>query len=240
MCYGSQLVPKPATITRTRDKEVLAAVKQLPPLFYANAFTRPWWPVITAERPLTVVPHQWGLVPTWAKDPAEFLKKAATYNAVCTTAAKLPSFRGAVRAGHRCLIPVTGFFEWHHLGKATYPHFIHLRSRDLFYFAGLYEQGTYTILTTEANELMAHVHNNKQRMPVILPREAEDTWLAPDLTAADMLTLCVPYPTDDMEAWPVARTLTSREQDPNTPQATMPVAYPELRAGPRPPGVVLG
>jgi putative SOS response-associated peptidase YedK len=239
MCYGSQLTPKPATITRARDKAILEVVQQLPPLFYASAFARPWWPVITAEAPSTVAKHQWGLVPSWAKDPAEFLKKAPTYNAVSATVAEKPSFRGAVRAGHRCLVPATGFYEWHHLGKETYPHFIHLRSRDLFYFAGLYENGTYTILTTEANELMAYVHNAKKRMPVILPREAEDLWLAPVLRAEELQAMCLPYPADDMEAWPVARTLTSRTQDPNTPAAAVLVDYPELHVGPRPPGVVL-
>lgn len=100
-------------------------------------------------------------------------------------------------------MPVTGFFEFHQLGKQTFPHYIHLKSRALFLLAGIYEGDTFSILTTEANPLMAFVHNSKKRMPVILPQEME-------------------------EAWTVSRLITSRTEDPDQEAVRHRVEYPEL------------
>lgn len=210
-------------------------------IYLANAFTKPLLPVFTIEDPLVPREMRWGLVPPWAKDPDEFLKKASTYNAISVSPEggsfyDKPSFRNAANKEQRCLIPATGFFEFHHLGKVTFPHYIHLKSRELFYFAGIYEPsaalgpggGTFSILTTEANPLMAYVHNNKKRMPVILPQELEQTWLTAGLSKDDVLAMCVPYPADDMEAWTVSRLITSRTEDPDQEAVRHRVDYPEL------------
>jgi putative SOS response-associated peptidase YedK len=151
-----------------------------------------------------------------------------TYNAKSETVAEKPSFRGAMKNGHRCLIPVSGFFEWQHVGKVKYPYFIHLKSDHFFRLAGIYENGTYSILTTGANPLMARIHNRKQRMPVILTEVDGEAWLDPTLSAADVKQLCIPYPADDMEAWTVSRDITSRTANPDTPAAHRLMEYPEL------------
>ena len=159
-------------------------------IFLANAFAKPLLPVVTLEEPLRAQEMRWGLIPRWAsKDPDGFLKKANTFNAISETAYDKASFRNATTKERRCLIPATGFFEFHHLGGRTYPHYIHLRSRELFFMAGLYEGSTFTILTTEANPLMERIHNTKKRMPVILPQELEETWLTEGLTKADVLAM---------------------------------------------------
>lgn len=206
-------------------------------IFLANAFTKPLHPVFTVEDPMTPREMRWGLVPGWARgNPEDFLKKASTYNAISVGAENVtvydkPSFRNAMTKEQRCLVPATGFFEFHHLGKTTFPHYIHLKSRDLFYFAGIYDGDTFSILTTFANPLMAFVHNAKKRMPVILPQELEQTWLTAGLTKDEVLAMCVPYPADDMEAWPVSRLITSRTEDPNQEAVRHRVDYPELAAG---------
>ncbi|MFZ1689048.1 MAG: SOS response-associated peptidase [Flavobacteriales bacterium] len=203
-------------------------------IFLTNAFTKPMLPVFTVEDPLTPQEMRWGLIPPWAtKDPDGFLKKASTYNAISVgpegeTFYDKPSFRNAAKKEQRCLIPATGFFEFHHLGKQTFPHYIHLKSRALFFMAGIYDNGTFSILTTEANPLMAFVHNSKKRMPVILPQELEQTWLTAGLTKEDVLAMCKPYPVDDMEAWTVSRLITSRSEDPDQEAVRQKVDYPEL------------
>jgi putative SOS response-associated peptidase YedK len=63
-----------------------------------------------------------------------------------------------------------------------------LPNQDLFCFAGIYNQwvnkltgetlNTFAMLTTEANPLMAEIHNSKKRMPVILTPQNESLWLA--------------------------------------------------------------
>lgn len=92
------------------------------------------------------------------------------------------------------------------------PHFIHLMNADVFAVAGLHEwwpgkEGaepieTFTIVTTEANEIMAGLHD---RMPVILPESAHAEWVDPRNEKADELKrLLTPYPPDEMRAYPVS------------------------------------
>jgi putative SOS response-associated peptidase YedK len=140
---------------------------------------------------------------------------ARTINARAETVAERPTYRAALRY-HRCLVPAGGFYEWRATPQGKQPYFIHLPSESLFALAGLYdvwhstdgsELRTYTIVTCEANSLMAPIHN---RMPVILPRDAEAVWLDPQETrAAAVLPLLQPYPAEAMAAYPVSTAVNS-------------------------------
>ena len=136
---------------------------------------------------------RWGLVPPWAKDI-----KAGTrmINARSEGIDEKPAFRAAVQK-RRCIVPATGFFEWHGVAGRKQPFAITLPGAPLFAFAGLWESWrprggepveTFTIVTTEANEPVAKIHD---RMPVILPMEAVDTWLTGPTEAA--LALLKPW-----------------------------------------------
>lgn len=150
-----------------------------------NGFNFPKTPVIIDEKPQTITHYHWGLIPVWAKD--EGIQKY-TLNAKIETAAEKPSFKNSVNK--RCLVIASGFFEWQWLdakGKNKQQYEIGLANEELFAFAGLYSnwvdeytgeiKNTYTILTTEANPLMAEIHNTKKRMPIVLKREDETKWL---------------------------------------------------------------
>jgi len=149
-----------------------------------------------------LVNFRWGLIPSWAKDPAIGRKM---FNARAETVAEKPSFRSAFR-DRRCLVIAEGFYEWQKLGKAKRQMLIRLKSGRPFGFAGLYETWaspagetvrSCTIITTEANELIRPVHD---RMPVILTARDEEAWLAPgnrDLKA--LLAMLRPYPAEEME-----------------------------------------
>ena len=161
--------------------------------------------IVTNERPRELAWHKWGLIPGWAKD-ARIGNRLI--NARSETAAEKPSFRSAFRR-RRCLIPASGFFEWLHTGARKQPVYISLREQPLFAFAGLWEQwigpggdtlNSATILTTEANEFVAPIH---QRMPVILAPEDYDAWLQPADREAHqrLLQPCAP---DIMQAWSVS------------------------------------
>ena len=146
---------------------------------------------------------QWGLVPSWARDP---LAGPRPINARAEGIEAKPTFRGAFRHG-RCLIPASGFYEWRGQGRAKQPFYIRPRGGEgIFVFAGLYsvwagpegELATCAILTTAPNALMADLHD---RMPVILPPEAQAAWLDPGNRRAQDLLL--PCPAAIMEAYPV-------------------------------------
>ena len=145
-----------------------------------NGFSHPQLPVITDINPLQIQAMEWGLLPSWAQDKS-FQKN--TLNCKIETAAEKPSFRNSVH--QRCLVLVSGFYEWKHItvnGKLIkQKYFITARNQEFFSLAGLYNLwnglGTFTILTTQANELMATIHNTKKRMPVVLKQEEEALWL---------------------------------------------------------------
>lgn len=154
------------------------------PVQEANGFTHPFMPIIVDQRPDIITGANWGLLPTWAKDTS-FQKN--TLNARIETLEEKPSFRNSIK--NRCLIPATNFYEWKWLdekGKKKEKFNIGT-DEELFAFAGLYsvwnnpqngqQMLTYTILTTEANGLMAEIHNTKKRMPVVLNSEHHTLWL---------------------------------------------------------------
>jgi putative SOS response-associated peptidase YedK len=161
--------------------------------------------IITNHREMELV--RWGLVPHWAKD-ARFGGK--TINARAETIATKPIYREPFRS-RRCLIPATGFYEWMTTPEGKIPYHIRLKSQEAFGFAGLYDSWTdaegrelrsCTIITTEANELMASMH---ARMPVIIRPEDEALWLDPEVTEPErLLPLLRPYASDVMEAHPVS------------------------------------
>ncbi len=150
---------------------------------------------------------RWGLVPFWAKDPKFGY---STINARAEEAAAKPAFRDALR-NRRCLVPADAFYEWQRLDKKTKrPFAFALKSGEPYAFAGLWDkwQGkdrealeTFTILTTDPNELMEQVHN---RMPVILEPQDYDRWLDPEVTERPPVDLLRPFPAERMRAWPVS------------------------------------
>jgi len=154
-----------------------------------------------------LVTCRWGFIPSWAKDPVSGCKMI---NARAETVAEKPTFRAAF-LDHRCLVIADGFFEWQKDEKGKMPYYIHLISGRAFGFAGLYntlnspEGGsicTCTIITTDANELLAQVHD---RMPVIIPKNKEDLWLDPGMQDQDILRgMLRPYPAQEMEMYPVS------------------------------------
>lgn len=123
---------------------------------------------------------KWGLVPSWAKDPKIGYKMI---NARSETAHEKPSFKNLM-ARKRCLIVADSFYEWKKTDSSKQPKRIQLKERRLFAFAGLWDkwsQGTQelftcTMLTKDANDFMSDIHH---RMPIILPKEKEDAWIAP-------------------------------------------------------------
>ena len=109
----------------------------------------------------------WGLIPYWAKDPTI---ENRMINARAETLTELPSFKPLVDR-RRCIIPADGFYEWRKQGRRKVPMWVHLRNLQPFGLAGLWDVWrkpdgkrleSFTIITTEPNELVRPIHN---RMP---------------------------------------------------------------------------
>ncbi|WP_029033613.1 SOS response-associated peptidase [Salinimicrobium terrae] len=142
-------------------------------------------PVITDVSPSEILFYNWGLIPFWAKN--DQLKKA-TLNARIETLDEKPAFRNSLE--NRCLIIANGYYEWQWMdekGKNKQKYLITSSEDEIFAFAGIYAHwndpvtgkrlNSYSIVTTGANELMSEIHNNKQRMPVVLHQKDHSVWL---------------------------------------------------------------
>jgi putative SOS response-associated peptidase YedK len=182
---------------------------------------------ISPSQPVAVVPNDgkhkldffnWGLIPSWAKDPAIGNRMI---NARSETLAEKPSFRSAFKR-RRCLVLADGFYEWkvNPSGKSKAPFYIKLKDNRAFAFAGLWEiwqakDGSEirscTIITTEPNEMLAPIHN---RMPVILPPERYPDWLLPEETKPDQLSPYLkPYSSAEMVAFAVSNLINNPKND---------------------------
>lgn len=173
------------------------------------------------ERKITCL--RWGLVPAWSKDESIACK---TINARAESVATTASFREAFKR-RRCLIFADGFYEWRKQGRVKMPVRFTLKTEEVFAFAGLWETWrkpdgtdlcTFTIITTEANELTKPVHD---RMPVILAPESYPQWLDPTPAPAERLqALLRPFPAEAMRAYAVDPMVNSVAND--DPQCLLP------------------
>ena len=170
-------------------------------------------PVITNTAPGQIQLLCWGLVPAWSRDPTGGPKPI---NARAETLAEKPSFR-MLLARRRCLVLADGFYEWQATPTGKVPHRILLRDEQPFAFAGLWDEWldhatgvlhpTFTIITTEPNELMASIHS---RMPVILPdRATEAAWLDDGHRLPDYQQLLQPYEAAAMREYVVGKRVNS-------------------------------
>lgn len=149
---------------------------------------------------------RWGLVPGWARDTKIGHR---TINARAETVATTPAFRQAF-ARRRCVVLADGFYEWRREGKARLGHWIRRRDGRPFAMAGLWERWrgpdgalappleTCTIVTTDANEVVAPIHD---RMPVLLDLDDVGRWLDPHAPAP--AALLRPCPAALLESVPV-------------------------------------
>ena len=160
---------------------------------------------------------RWGLIPFWAKDPSIGNRMI---NARAETVDTSPAFRRAFER-RRCLVVADGFYEWLKVGKERVPMRVSLSSGEPFAFAGLWETwrspdgqpvASCTIITTTPNAVMEPVHN---RMPVILPRNAEGVWLDTSgaRSAAELKELLAPYVGPGLEVYEVSKLVNSPRND---------------------------
>jgi putative SOS response-associated peptidase YedK len=220
--FEFELLPEPAVTSR----------------YYVSGFDFPVMPVIADDHPESLQRFAWGLIPSWVKTPREAEEiRAQTLNARSETVLVKPSFRNAIRK-RRCLVPAEGFYEWRLVDGKKYPYYIFMRNQATFSFAGIWEEWTdkttgevcktFSIVTTQANELLAKIHNTKKRMPVILSPEVEREWLRKGLDDEAILSLTRPLAGELLTAHTISKLITSRTGERNVPAVRDYYPYPEL------------
>lgn len=172
---------------------------------------------------------RWQLIP--ALEPA-FTTKLFTINARSETVFESRLYRDLV-VRQRCIVPLSGFFEWKKDGLRKRPFRIHLQGAPIMSVAGIWdtwrpgtpdEHGSFSILTTVANSFMSEIHD---RMPVILDRSDEDAWLDPETCEKDAIRkLLKPCPSSWLSAVEVSTLVNSAKN--NTPAVLEAAGVSEL------------
>ena len=153
--------------------------------------------VVTQEGGRRYRPMRWGFLPHWYKSLTD---GPLLINARAETVAEKPAFRKAVRE-RRCLVPCSGFYEWYREGGEKLPYYFHRADGTPLVMAGVWREWgedalpTFAVLTTEANALMAPIHN---RIPVVIEREHWGKWLGEEGHGAAVLMRA---PEDDVLAF---------------------------------------
>ncbi len=148
----------------------------LPPIPDYNVCPTQSVAVVTAEDARRLRPMRWGFLPHWYKSPTD---GPLLINARSETIAEKPAFRAAVRS-RRCLVPVTGFYEWHRTKEARLPWFVTRADGTPLVLAGIWQDWgddqmpTFAVVTTEANAAMAPIHN---RVPLVIEEKDWALWL---------------------------------------------------------------
>ena len=150
-------------------------------LFAPNYNTAPTHsvPILrTEEQKIVVDAMQWGLVPTWSKDPNVGSK---IINARSETITEKPSFRQSV-PGRRCIIPMSGFYEWDRTDpKRKVPYFVTREDGGLMLVAGIWTPSpalegrhTFSLITRESVDDLSHIHS---RSPVEFQADDALEWM---------------------------------------------------------------
>jgi putative SOS response-associated peptidase YedK len=207
--------------------------------FHENGFDYLPTPIITSGDPNNFKLFRWGLIPFYMNDKEKaMILRTQTLNCISEEMYDKPSFKDAIKNAQRCLIPVTGFFEWHWLdekGTVKIPYYVTFRDQRIRSMAGLYSRWkdketdeyyySYTVLTTRANAILEYVHNNKKRMPVFIAKEDEKAWLNKDLSQKDVLELCQPSQDASMRAYTISKLLTTKNIVTNVLEVLSPMNY---------------
>lgn len=206
------------------------------PSYYYHAFALPEMPAICMADVKTINLLTWGLIPSWVKTTDEANEiRLKTFNARSESVAQKSAFSSSIKS-KRCLIPVKGFYEWQHKGKKKIPWYVYHHNNEIISIAGLYDAWienksgqvftTFSILTTDANEMMAEIHNSAKRMPVVLEKSSEAAWLDPAASENSALSLLKPCASEYLKAHTIGPLINNRNADRNTPEVNREYSYP--------------
>lgn len=163
---------------------------------YNVAPTQSAWVLLPdASSNLRAAMLRWGLIPRWAKDAKLGF---SSINARLETVDTKPTFRAAWQR-HRCLVPVSGYFEWTEKSGRKQPYYVQSIGAGVLMLGGIYERwgnsegfiDSFSIVTTEARGSIASLHD---RMPIVLPPSALMEWVNGSASQAMTLAMTLPDP----------------------------------------------
>jgi putative SOS response-associated peptidase YedK len=235
MCFSANNHNKKSVLSAKLKK----SISEIPvkSQVYLSGFSHPEMYCIKQEQQEIIEVANWGLVPGFIHDPLKAREYFInTLNAKAETVFEKVSFKNSIMS-KRCIIPISGFYEWMELNKMKYPHYIAPAKHDIMYVAGIYAHWTngitrevnttFSMITTEANPLMARIHNLKKRQPLVLSHTDSENWLNHNLNEKDVIELMQPTHDDFFTAHPIKK-FSPKNVDVNSNDLIEEYFYPEL------------
>lgn len=220
MCYHTS-APGRKMLEEKYGGKVIVYDKDI--YFHVSGFERPFLPVTLSGDADTIKPARWKLLPFWVKTEADAAKYANTLNAESESIFEKASYKSYI-GKNRGLLYVNGFYEPHTSPTgAKENYYIYTPSKEIFTLGIVYSDWTdqatgetyptFSVITTPANPLLEKIHNEKKRMPLIIPTDKQDAWL--HAQGKDEITeLMQPY-TGELDAHRVYRVTAPRGEDTN-------------------------
>jgi putative SOS response-associated peptidase YedK len=209
--------------------------------YQITGFAHPQLPVLLEDTQKKFELMQWGLIPSWTKDEIKAREFSdMTLNAKAETVFEKPMFKRSITS-KRCVLPVDGFYEWRDIAKVKYPYYIFPKDGGLISLGCIYDTWTnketgevinsFSIITTEANKVMAMIHNNPKsgkRMPLILTKKDWQQWIDPKTTKEAIQGLLKPSPNEILGFHTISKAISHRNVDTNYIEIQNEVNYPEI------------
>lgn len=206
--------------------------------YQVSGFSHPKLPVLICTDSTRFELMLWGLIPSWTQNEEKAIEFSnMALNAKAETIFEKPMFRNLI-AGKRCILPVDGFYEWREIAKNKYPYYIYPQDGTLFSLGCLYDAwanvetgeliNTFSIVTTEANEVMGMIHNSKRRMPLILENDDWRKWINPGTSEKEIKELLKPSTNEGLGYHTISKDISRKYMDSNYPEIQDEKLYPEL------------
>ena len=174
--------------------------------------------VITSENPYELQVFKFGMTPYFSKEPQRIINARAEgyknldddpYYCGSNSIFLRKEFKKPIQS-QRCLVIADAYYEWSSDNK---PYLVFLQNKERpFGFAGVYDRwknldtgeilASFAIVTTTANDLLLGI--GVKRMPVILSKSRETSWIKSTKPLSDVLQMLNPFPEDQMNAFPVS------------------------------------
>ncbi len=210
------------------DQGALIKLGDIDEFFHVDGFTRPLLPFTSSEDPASIELAQWKLLPFLVKSDADAWKYANTLNARSEDIFSKFSFKSYI-GKTRGLLWVNGFYEPNHPApKKTIPYYIRAMNGEPFTLGCVYANWvnqdtvevikTFSVITTPPNTLLGKIHNDGQRMPLIITPENRSKWLG-SLTQEQIVELMQPLPDGYLEGYPVSNLVYKKGVETNVPEA---------------------
>ena len=149
-----------------------------------------------------LVAANWGYFPDWLKKQSN---PRPLFNTRHESLLEKKTFTSAFK-NSRCIIPISGWYEWKDEGDIKQPYYFFSNSNPLLYSAGLYWNRSSgdietSIITREAVGELQTVHN---RSPLLLNDRLKDLWIS-DVTGEEIYSEILEYTYSDIEFYKVDR-----------------------------------